>query len=413
MKSFVLKYFLRNISKRNTRYIIDFLSFSCGYFIYTFIGFLIIIITNKSLSPDELGKVSYYKSIIELLASILTLTLYQSYLRFNIDGVSLRLLKMVSFNSKISLILLGIFIFFLTSSILPVFYSFYILFNERLYFFRSLMKMKNLNIIRISSILITLCFLILYFNLNIQRVNAYNIVLFSYGIGYAIALFYFKNNYKINDDILTISMRDIFKYTIPGLGLILIDWFLNLSSQYFLKEFFNFTEVAKFAVAQRGVLFLKIISGLLLMFYPTLYFREMKYKNIKLIKIVRWLMVFIMIIFTILFYLFSTNIYIFMGAQKYLEYSYLFKILIIAECIYTISGFWSIYLAFALQPNKSLFIYFVGAILNCLIVLLFLKEYGIIVSAISILISSCIIMILSILFSFIPETKYLKKDNER
>mgnify|MGYP000844600231 FL=1 len=392
----------------NIPYVKEFSGFAFGYFIAAFFSFLIISLVNKLLEPAEMGRYSYYKSIFELLYAILSINIYSAYLRFNLNGENRKLTRLVLTIVLLATVLLAIIIGFTLKCIFCSLFSLIILYNERMYYFRSLLEIRKLNWIRISPALITLS--IIYFTSFVynNQLDATTIFL-AYGIGYSFVLFFFKkNNYKIDDS--QVSVKNILAYSIPSVGLIIVDWVLNLSSQILIKEYFSFAELSYYAVAQRLLLVVKLFSGLFLMFYPMLYFKEIKKKNHSFISKARGLMLITIFLIIILFFVFSKYIYNLMGAGSYLSHQSIFKVLLFSEFFKVASSIFGLFLSYKIQTYKNLIILSIGSIINVILLLLFLHQYGLMVAAYSNLIANIIICILYYFHSYRLEIKYLKHE---
>lgn len=392
----------------NIPYVKEFSGFAFGYFIAAFISFLIISFVNKLLEPAEMGRYSYYKSIFELLYAILSINIYSAYLRFNLNGENKKLTRLVLTLVLIATIILGIIIGFTLECVFCSLFSLIILYNERMYYFRSLLEIRKLNWIRITPALITLS--IIYFTSVIykKQLDASTIFI-AYGIGYSFVLLFFKNNnYNIDDS--QVSVKNILAYSIPSVGLIIVDWVLNLSSQILIKEYFSFAELSFYAVAQRLLLVVKLFSGLFLMFYPMLYFKEIKKKNYNFISRTRGLILITIFLIIILFFIFSKYIYNLMGAGSYLSHQNIFRVLLFSEFFKVASSIFGLYLSYKIQTYKNLIILSVGSIINVILLILFLHQYGLMVAAYSNLIANIIICILYYFYSYRLELKYLKHE---
>lgn len=101
------------------------------------------VLVNKSLLPVQMGEYAYLKSILDLLVTVLGLNLYDSYLRFNSIKCNVGLVKKVQAILFLSLIVFMIVIYCLTNDFFCIIYSAALLFNERVYFFRSIIATKN------------------------------------------------------------------------------------------------------------------------------------------------------------------------------------------------------------------------------------------------------------------------------
>ena len=399
------KKFLARIGILDVNYLRDFVRFSFGFFISAFLSLITVSLVNSLLGPEELGRYSYLKSIFDLAFGILSLNIYSSYLRFNTkgDNVSLKLIvqRIVLISS---LLLLGI-IYYYSKSLLAIFYCLVIVFNERVYYFRSLMNIRKLNIARIIPAFMTLLVIaFLGFYSNISS----NYIFFAYGVGYSIVFFLFRKTNSIKIVNVSISSNEVFRYSIPIAALVIVDWVLNLSAQILIKQYFDYVELASYAIAQRALLAVKLFSGLFLMFYPMIYFKEVEKGNFSFVIKSRLLIIILLLLLCVFIFLGSKYIYIVMGASKYLEHIYLFKILLIAEFFKVVASFYGLYLSYSLKTLTSLIILAVGAGLNILLLFLFLKDYGVIFAAFSTLLSMIFIFILMFFFSMREEKKYFK-----
>lgn len=386
------------------KYYADFKSFAVGYFITAFISFVIIYFVNKNLSSTELGRYSYYKTIFELSYTILSLTIYSSYLRFNLSGANKELYHIVMKVVILASIITSFIIFYFTKNIFCILFSLIIFVNERTYFFRSIMNVRPLNEVRIYPAIITLG-LILFAVLFDKKLLVANNILIFYGIGYLIVFFFYKkNNFESKD---YIRRNDIFKFILPGVGLVIVDWLLNLSAQVIIKKFYDYNYVAIFAVAQQSLLVIKLFSGLFLMFYPMIYFREVENKNRLFIRKSRILIILTTLLLIVFCFVFSDLIYFIMGAKKYVEYKYIFKILLVSEFFKILSSFYGLFLTYKIKVFQNFLILSFGSIVNIILMYLFLSSYGIVFAAYSILVSNMIVFLLFLVFSYRREQNFL------
>lgn len=406
----MLKKITKYLSSLKLEYSKDFILFAIGFFITSIIALAISVFVNKSLDQENLGKLTYYKSLLELLSYACTLLLYRSYLRFNVSGINEYLFKVVKIASIFAIIVIAISAFVLTGSIFSVLFAFFVLYEERLYFFRSLLATSKLNVLRIGAALITLVsVLVITFFYELRS----DLVLFSYGIGFLISLFLIKSPKKIivaekpkTDH--EVDLKTILLFSFPALAATLIKVSQDFFSQFLIKEYFDFTEVSKFSIALRVLLSVKMFSSLLMMYYPSVYFREIQRKNKVTIKKIRLYMSLSMTIVSIFAIIFAKQLYILMGAGEYLEYILFFKILVLAELINVIGGFYGTYLSYAIKTHLSMIFYFAATVVNIIILVSLLKSNGIITAAIGILISNIILLAFHLLVSRRMEVKFLK-----
>lgn len=389
------------------KYITDLVNFGFWYFVSAGISLIIAIIVNKSLVPEELGRYSYQKSIIDLCASLVSINIYNAYLRFNTKGASVVLSSLTSKITKTGIIVLAIIIFIVTKSFIAIFYALFLIYSDRFYYARSLMDIKASNRIRMYSVCVTAIIIVLPFILKFNLNASY--IFLAYGIGYGLMVLFKKSKYPKYDDTGELTYKTILLFALPGFGLVIVNWLINLSGQAMIKAYYGYVEVANFAIAQRTIAVIKLFSSLLIMFYPMVYYREIEQKNAKSLAILRTSMIILMLVVGGLAFIFSKQIYILLGAGKYIEYVHFFRLLVISEIIYTITSFYSAYLGFVIQTYKMLIVCSIGAIVNLGLLFLFLQKEGLIVAPVAILVSNIIMAIMLFCLSYPGERKYLKQ----
>ncbi|EAQ42177.1 lipopolysaccharide biosynthesis protein [Polaribacter sp. MED152] len=403
MKYRLHKKLLQSYNKDKIRYFYDFVIFGLGFFISSFIGLIISILVNKGLPKEELGLFNYNKSVLEFLTYVFTLVMYRSYIRFNITGLNVSLKSKVKKINYLAFILISLVAYYLTESIFSLFFAFFVFFEERLYLFRSLMLVKKVNFLKITVSLITLILIsILVFTDHLNP----NYIFFCYGIGFFLSLFFKNSNYK-KLDTEEIRWKTILLYTLPVLGSMLVKLSLDIVSQYLIKDNFNPLELSKYAIATRVLLSVKVFSSLFMMFFPVIYFREIKKKNGKFINKLRFLISFSMLIIIAFAIYYRELIYTLMGASKYIEFTNLFSILVVSEFMFVLGGLYGVYLSYALKTQYALLIYTSGALLNLIVLHYFLNTQGINMAAYSILISNILMTALFVIFSYRLEFKYI------
>lgn len=398
------RYLLKKYSKDKVKYFYDFLFFGIGFFVSSLIALFTSVIVNKNLPKAELGIFNYNKSLLEFLSYTFTLVMYRSYLRFNINAVNISIKQKVQKLNFFAFVGIALVAFYLTDSFFAVVFAFFIFFEERLYFFRSLMQVAKINFLKIGSATLTL--LLLYGLITVDLVNP-ELILFAYGIGFFLAVFFLKSKGG-KTDFEEISWKTMLLYTFPMLGSIIVKLSLDLVSQHLIKVIFNPIELSKYAIATRVLLSVKVFSSLFMMFFPVIYFREVKKKNASFIKKLRIFVFGSMLIIVILAFSFNEFIFNLMGASKYLEYTYMYSILVFSELIFVIGGVYGVFLTFALKTHYSLMIYTIGAAVNIVLLHFFLKSYGIITAPLTILAANILMTTLFFIVSYRMENKYLK-----
>jgi O-antigen/teichoic acid export membrane protein len=388
----------------NSKYGKDFIHFAIGFFITSFIALFTSIYVNKNLNQENLGRLTYYKSLLELLSFVFTFLLYRSYLRFNAQGVSRVAVRIVRAVSIFAVLALSIASFVLTDSVFAVFFAFFVLYEERLYFFRSIMDTGRLNILRIGAAAITFAsvFFINYFY-HLEG----ELVLMSYGLGFLISLFLFKKSDPVRENNEEVSLKKILLFSLPALGSVLIKVSQDFWAQFFIKEYFDFSLVSTFSIAMRVLLAVKLFSSLLMMYYPSIYFREIKKKNRTLIHKIRLYMSGFMMLVCTVAIIFANQLYVLMGANEYLDYVLYFRILVLAELLFIIGGFFGTYLAYILKTHVSMVVFGLGSVINITLLLIFLQSHGVVVAAYAILATNIFIFSFHVFYTRRLEGNYL------
>lgn len=400
----LLRFLIKRFTKDKAKYIVDFISFGIGFFFSTGIALLISILVNKNLPKEDLAIFNYNKSFLEFFSYVFTIVLYRSYLRFNVSGNNISLFKKVKIVNLAAFIILEFIAFRLTDSYWTLLFPFFIFYEERLYFFRSLMKVAQINYLKILVSLTTLGIVLYLYSVENMEPNK---LLFGFGVGFTIA-FLFQGKLKgVKTDHNEISWKTILLYSLPAVGSIIVRLSLDISSQYLIKSNYGFNELSKYSIATRVLLGVKLFSSLLMMFFPVVYFRELKNKNKKFILRMKGIVIFCMFVVASLGILFNEQLYFLMGASKYVHAKNFFNLLVISEFVFILGSMWGIYLNYALKTHILLLIYFLGACVNLCILIVFLPTQGMETAPISILASNIFMAILMIFLSHCKERKYL------
>ena len=393
---------LCNIFK--SAYLRDFINFSFGYFLCAFLSLIVTALVNKNLSRYELGAYSYNKSLFELLVSLASLSIYSAYLRFNVNGVNIRLREIIQKYIIIISIILFIIFFFISDSLIASFYCLILFYNERTYYYRSLFKTNKLNILRILTTLTTFILTFSLVSFYKEKLSS-SIILFFYAIGYSVSLIFFTIKDKIEVQSEEVPFQTVLKYCVPGALLLLVDWVFVFSSQYIIKQNYGYADLAPFAISQRAMLAVKLITGLYLMFYPTLYFKEFAKKNFSFIRYSRLFIICSLFLCISLCFIGSKYIYILLGADNYIQYQSYFHILLLAEFFKVLASIYGLYLTFKIRALTSLGILSIGTVVNILIIYFFIGKYGIVMACYSAVFAYFVVLCLMLMISYRSELK--------
>lgn len=402
---------LLNIFKRvrKNHHFDNFKRFVIGGIVSILLGYLSTYLINKYLSKEDLGLLSYYQNIMTLLTSVFSIGVQHAYLRFNTSGYNSPILVKAVYQISIlgTIALLFFSLFFFKNYYISAF-SFFILFNERIYYYRSSKLITRMNILKYSSsviLIICMVWFIRYGKLDFEK------VIFFTGIGYLfvfiIGAFFWRTVSK-NSNGKIIGYKKIIIYTAPLAGTEIIRWVLQYSDQILMKEYLNLIELANYAVAVRILNVIRILTALFLLYYPMLYYEEADNRNYKIINRIRYGFITSLCVVSITLIIIRKPLYLVMGAEQYLNYTNIFVLLVIAEVIRIIGSLFLTFRTYRLQTWYSVLTTFVSAAITIMLNFLFLAKYGIIFAALVQVATSIVFLFLVYFLAIKQERSYFR-----
>lgn len=399
------------IKIKNNRHFDNFKNFIIGGILTIMLGYISTYLINKNLSKEDLGLFSYHQSVMILLTSIFSMGFHHAYLRYNNEGVNQKelvfLIRKITFITTIGLFL---FSYILFENIYTSVLSFFVLFNERIYFYRSSKRIKRMNVLKglYQSILIILIYTFIY-----SGGIDYEKVVLALGGGYILVygvdVFYGKNNFlQSHNSKIIIPIKKIFHYSLPLVGAEVVRWIVQYSDQVIMKEFLTVIELANYAIAVRILNVIQIFTSLFLLYYPMLYYEEADKKNFKIIKSIRSGFIILLSFIAVILMFLSKPLYIVMGAEQYLDFTYIFIILVIAEVTRIVGSIFLTFRTYRLQTWFSTLTIFVSAIVSMTCNYIFIPIFGIIVAAIVQVVTSIIYLVLVYFLTIRQERDYFR-----
>jgi O-antigen/teichoic acid export membrane protein len=390
-----------------------FASFGGSSVLAIIVSYFTMYMFNSELSKTEMGEYANYFNLLNLMIPLLTISLYSSYLRFSSTHDLFQLENFVKKRlifSFVAFLLLTYIVF--DNFLLPVF-GFIILYQERLYYFRSTLNIKIYNLLNVGQKLLFLImafFVIKYgaFESNVEVLLCF--LGLSYSGVWLFSILYRQS--KEDEEICKKKLVDdeskklIIKFCVMVMLTDMVNWVLAVSDQILIKFYFDAVTLAPYSVSFRIVSMIGIFTGIFLSYYPVLYFRDLDRSITRNIIIFRRVFFFSLIFFVVI--LGATSDYVFMlfGASKYLDEKDYFYWLLGGEFFRVSAAIFMTYRTFKLQ-QKYLVLSLVGiSILNIFLNILFLKEYGPLVAAYSTFASYLLYFVVAILISYVPELKY-------
>lgn len=387
----------------------NFKGFILGGIIAIVLGYIGNFLINRNLSKEEMGLFSYYYNLFGLLTTVFSINIYSTYLRFNTKKFNtIQLKKNVLLVSFISTVILGVVIYIINKNILITTFSFLILFNERIYFFRSEKKIRKMNNLKYLSS--TVLILGLFYFVKSNELT-FDKALFSYGFGYIVSVIVGFLIEKTDICVLSggeesITMNKLLRYTIPVTLTAVVSWFSRVSDQVIMKQFLSLSELGTYAISYRIIVVVQIFTSLFLMYYPMLYYEEVENKNYSLIKKIRTSFILILLLLTVILILGRKYVYILLGATQYLEFTNLFVFLIIAEFIRIVTGLFLSFRSYTLQTTYAFVAILIPTIIQLVMNIVFIPKNGLYFAAYAQVISALIYFLITIFIAIIPEKRY-------
>lgn len=398
----ILQQILKNATYRND--ITQFIYYVFGYGMVLLLSYPLNVLINKTLSTDELGMFSYVQGLINILAPLLCLSFYNSYLRFHQDHTLPSALLVFGLPFYLFAVLVcGIVIAAVTKSLVAVLYAMTVFFIEKQYTLRVQMSIWKLNLLRLMELAVP-CLFLLCARYRHWDVRASYLLLF-YGIGFCSA-FIFSSRSKTNGN--PINKKDVLWYLVPVVGTSFLTYFLLNAGVLIAKRHYGLGAAAEWGVAARIVLTFKSFTGLFLIFFPMIYFREANKHHYRIIHFYRLGIIITAILAGIPFLVFPKLFYKLFGASQYADSSILLVLLIAAELLNFIASLYVLFFDFEIKTWKNTILKAVNLVLFLVGSLIFIEK-GITWVAWSYLGSVSLYLVCAVLFGFAQEMLFFSR----
>lgn len=339
------------------------------------------VIINKSLSPFDLGKYSYYQSLLILILSVVSLTIYTAHLRFLGFVDTKKLFKLIRKVLIIAALLyIGIvLVLWNTWEFVP--FAAFMWFNEQLYYFRSLTRIRLYTTMKCIQYVILI---VLLGVLILSQHATYKMLLLSMGMAYFLTYVLFYNERKK----CTIEQRgqeeynvkEIFGYCAPGAASVVSLYLLASVDQIFIDKYLLPSDLSSYAMALRILTVIQLLTAVFMDYWPRFYFERATERDYGNIIKMRFLFKGAIIIFSGICILLVIPIYYVMGARAYIGQStWIFSILAFGE-IFRVAG--SINMTYRSFTKESIYnVAILGGLglIKLLINYLSIERYGLII----------------------------------
>ncbi len=325
----------------------SFIEFGVGYIVVLVVGFLLVRMINKTLTPVEMGKYAFIYSLVPLLTPFLFFCAPQSYLRFHQDhSISVHLRKFLLPAVYFAVACLIGIIYYYTRCWYAVLYAAFPIFTEKTYLLRCQMNTMKFNILRCVELFVPLCGILVL--KHFYTLNA-NLLLLLYGLGYLTSYLFRASRMNQNP----VEKKKVVQYLWPTVFTAVLGMFITNSAVILTKHYFGYEAAGGMGVATKALMFTNSMFTLFLMFFPMIYVREAEKGNIRLIVIYRRIIMLTALCACAFFAIFHKLVYWVIGAEGYVAQSGLFCwLLLVSFFNFTADIYW-LYFSFEIKTWKS------------------------------------------------------------
>jgi O-antigen/teichoic acid export membrane protein len=361
------------------------------------------------LSPTDLGKYSYYLSLLTVILSVMSLTIYGAYLRFLGFVNTKKLIRFAKLVLIIATIGYSIVVIILWKKLAFIPLLGIIWFNEELYFFRSLSRIRLYTMMKFTRRVLVILLLLLFF--IIDSIN-FEKMIFLTGLTYLTTYLVFRF-FRSESDVHIIQKesfkrKDILKYSMPGAVSVLSLYFLASADQVFINSYLTPLDLSNYAMALRTLAVIKLFSAVFMDYWPRFYYEKAKEKSHVEIKKMGLLFKVSIIAFSVFCIAVASPIYILLGAKAYIGQSTLiFSVLVFSE-IFRVFG--SINMTFRSFTKESIYNVTILGLLGLMKIgvnFLFIEKYGLTILLLSTITSYILYWLISIFVSVRAEKLYM------
>ena len=326
----------------------QFCLFAAGYGVVLVLGYLLLRKINLSLSVEEMGRFSVATSVVNVAMPLLYLGAPQAYLRFH-DGhrISAGLRKLLFPLFAISSSGIAVIVYLTVGSPLALLYAAVPFFTERLHIFRSQMRTGAVNALKIAEIgipLAGLCALTSFASADAGWVMAL------YGAGY-LASFLFPLH--LNPAAESPRAGTVFRFLVPFVMTTMVALLIENLTVLMARSLLGYEAAAQMGVAARNLIFIKALFSLLQMFYPVVYFREMKLGHFGTVRIYRAFILAVALSCVGLMVAFAPLLYRLTGASAYVGSRGVFMILAAAFALDFVFETFGLYFQYEIRTWKA------------------------------------------------------------
>ena len=366
--------------------------FGVGYAVVLVLGYLLMRQINLSLSVEEMGRFSYTMSLVGAIAAVFYQAPALAYLRFHDNhAVSPELRRRLLPIFVFATVAAGVVLWWRTHSLFALAFAFIAPFFERMYVCRAQMRVGAVNFLKIAEMAVPFLALLLLSappsslpaplssllsalsspsSLSAPSCSLLSalsspsslsplpsslspspssFVLGLYGLGYATCFFFPLRLKKCEAPSGGVLARFLVPILLPTLVAVLIENLTVIAT----KAYLGYEAAAQMGVAARNLIFIKALFQFFQMFYPVIYFREMKLGRFGIVRLYRAIIVVSAVGFVALMTLFAPLLYSLTGAKAYVGTSGVFVVLAVATLLDFLFDVFALYFQYEIKTWKT------------------------------------------------------------
>jgi len=330
----------------------QFLWFCVGYGAALLLGYLLLRKVNLLLSVEEMGRYSYAMSLVGLTAAVFYQAAPQAYVRFNDNhAVSPLLRRRLVPVFAASSFAVAIAVWTVTREWYAMLYAAIPFFFERMSVLRSQMRIGAVNMLKVSELAVPFLALSALSLLPSSAAFAPSaaLVLAVYGLGYA-TCFLFPMRLRECD---CPSAGKLSAFLVPVTCTMAVATAIDNLTVVATKSLAGYEAAAQIGVAVRNLMFARALFSLFQMFYPVVYFREMKRCNYGTVRIYRVFIVAVAAAFVLCTVVFSPLLYEITGAGAYIASRRAFAMLSVAALLDFVFDVFALYFQHEIKTWKA------------------------------------------------------------
>lgn len=323
----------------------QFVWFGVGYVVVLALGYLLLRRINLSLSVGEMGRFSFAVSTVGLTVSVLYMAPVQAYLRFHdVHRVSPALRRSLLPVFAAAAVGVAAVLWWRTGSWFALLYAGMPFFYERVYVFRAQMRVLAVNTLKIVELGIPIAGLVLW-----RGEASAALVLALYGCGYLSAFLFPLKLAEAEHPTRGVLVRFLVPVAFTTVVAMMIEHLTVVAA----KMMFGYEEAAQIGVAARNLIFVRALFQLFQMFYPVVYFREMKAGRRSVVRLYRSALLAVSVLYVGALAVGAPLVYALTGAEKYVGSSVVFSMLAFAAlCDFAFETF-ALFFQFEIRTWKT------------------------------------------------------------